>query len=451
MNDTIAAISTSLGIGAISIVRVSGDEAINIVNKIFKGKNLTKVKSHTINYGHIHNNDEIIDEVLVTVMKKPKTFTCEDVVEINGHGGIITTNKILELLLISGARLAEPGEFTKRAFLNGRIDLVEAEAIIDLIDAKNESSQKMAINQLKGRVSELVRGLRKEVLNVMANIEVNIDYPEYEDATEITYKELAGRVEEVKTKISKVLDESYNGQLIRNGIETVIIGRPNVGKSSILNKLLDEEKAIVTDIPGTTRDVIEGTVNMEGITLNIMDTAGIRKTENIIEQIGVEKSHQLIDKADLIIVVLNNNEPLTDDDLEIIDRVKDNKHIIVINKVDLDGVLDRKKITSDNIVTCNTIEKDGLDNLKHKIKEMFNLEQLETKDPTYLSNVRQITKLKESLTIIDDIDKAIKEEVPIDIIEIDIKKIWLILGEIIGETYNDELLDEIFSKFCLGK
>jgi len=385
------------------------------------------------------------------VMRKPKTFTKEDVVEINCHGGITTTNRILELLLRRGVRLAEPGEFTKRAFLNGRIDLVEAEAIMDLINAKTEASRKLAINQIGGKISTLIKNLRQETLELMANIEVNIDYPEYEDIEEVTYNILKNKINLIKNKMEKLLLESENSKIIKEGIKTIIIGRPNVGKSSILNKLLDEERAIVTDIPGTTRDIVEGTVNLDGIVLNIMDTAGIRETEDIIEKIGVEKSKKLMNEADLIIIVLNNNEELTKEDFAIIDKIKNTNHIIAINKTDLVNKLDKTKIKSDNIVKCNTIDINGLDILKNKIKELFNLNKIEKRDPNYLSNVRQLATLKEAISIIKEIEKSIDEKIPIDIIEIDIKRIWLLLGEILGETYKEDLINEIFTQFCLGK
>jgi tRNA modification GTPase len=453
MKDTIAAISTALGIGGIAIIRVSGDEAIKIVNRIFKGPNLNKVGTHTISYGHIYNNDDnsIVDEVLVTVMRKPKTFTKEDIVEINCHGGIGVTNKILQLVFKNGARLAEPGEFTKRAFLNGRIDLLKAEAVIDLINAKTEASRKLAINQLAGKVSKLIKELRTEILNLMANIEVNIDYPEYEDIPEVAYEELNKKIVEIKNKMGKILYESENGKIIKEGIKVIIVGKPNVGKSSILNKLLDEEKAIVTDIPGTTRDVIEGTINLDGILLNIMDTAGIRKTADVIEKIGVEKSKKLISEADLIILVLNNNEEISDEDMDIINEIKNKTHIVMINKIDLESKIDRNKIDSHNIVVGDTVTDNGLDQLKAKIKELFRLEEITHQDPTYLSNARQITILEEAINLTCDIEKSIIEKVPIDIIEIDIRKIWQLLGEIIGETYKDEIIDQIFVQFCVGK
>lgn len=451
MNDTIAAISTTLGVGAISIIRVSGNDAIKIVNKIFKGKNLEKVETHTINYGHIVDKDEIIDEVLVSVMKSPKTFTTEDVVEINCHGGISTTNKVLELVLNNGARLAEPGEFTKRAFLNGRIDLTQAESVMDLINSKNESKRKVAIKGLNGYVSNIIRNLRQEILELLASIEVNIDYPEYEDAIVMTNDIVKPKITEIKEKLTKIINESENGKILTSGIKTIIIGKPNVGKSSILNRLLDEEKAIVTDIEGTTRDTVEGSITINGVSLNIIDTAGIRETEDIVEKIGVEKSLSLINEADLIIIVLNNNEELSEEDKKILTACKDKKVIVVINKNDLERKINLDDIKYQNIVYTNTIDLNGINSLKEKIVELFNLNELEQQDYTYLSNVRQISLAKEAYQILEEVDNGIKNEVPVDMIEIDIKRAWEKLGEIIGETYTEELIDQLFSQFCLGK
>lgn len=451
MNDTIAAISTTLGVGAISIIRVSGNDAIKIVNNIFKGKNLETVETHTINYGHIIDKDEIIDEVLVSVMKSPKTFTTEDVVEINCHGGISTTNKVLELVLNNGARLAEPGEFTKRAFLNGRIDLTQAESVMDLINSKNETKRKVAIKGLNGYVSNIIRNLRQEILELLASIEVNIDYPEYEDAIVMTNDIVKPKITEIKEKLAKIINESENGKILTSGIKTIIIGKPNVGKSSILNRLLDEEKAIVTDIEGTTRDTVEGSITINGVSLNIIDTAGIRETEDIVEKIGVEKSLSLINEADLIIIVLNNNEKLSEEDKKILASCKDKKVIVVINKSDLERKINLDDIKYKNIVYTNTIDLNGINSLKEKIVELFNLNELEQQDYTYLSNVRQISLAKEANSILEEVDSGIKNEVPVDMIEIDIKRAWEKLGEIIGETYTEELIDQLFSQFCLGK
>ena len=451
MNDTIAAISTTQGVGAISIIRVSGPNSIDLVNSVFKGKDLTKVDTHTINYGHIINNDEIIDEVLVSVMKSPKTFTCEDVVEINCHGGIATTNKVLELLLTKGIRLAEPGEFTKRAFLNGRIDLTQAESVMDLINSKTEQNRKVAIKGLNGNVSNLIKNLRQEMVELLASIEVNIDYPEYEEYEVMTDEKISPKIKEIKEKLLKIINESENGKILTTGIKTIIIGKPNVGKSSILNRLLDEEKAIVTDIEGTTRDTVEGNITINGVSLNLIDTAGIRETEDIVESIGVEKSINLVNEADLVILVLNYNEELTEEDKKILEIAKDKKVIVVINKNDLDKKIDESEIRYKNIIYTNTKDIDGINSLKDKIVELFNLEELSQNDNSFLTNVRQISLAKEAYQILDEVDKGIEMEAPVDMIEIDIKRSWEKLGEIIGETYTEELIDQLFSQFCLGK
>ena len=449
MNDTIAAISTTTGVGAISIIRISGPEAIKITNKIFKEKDLTKVESHTIHYGHIEYKNKIEDEVLVSIMKAPKTFTTEDVVEINCHGSIIVTKKILEILLTLGCRLAEPGEFTKRAFLNGRIDLIEAEGVMDLINSTSEAEKKLALNQIEGKVSNLIKDLRQKILEVLAQIEVKIDYPEYEDIEEVTYNDLNNNINDVEKEIKRIIKESENGKLIKEGIKTAIIGRPNVGKSSLLNSLLQEEKAIVTNIAGTTRDTVEGTITIEGIKLDLVDTAGIRKTSDVVESIGVNKSLETIDKADLILLVLNNNEKLTDYDKELLEKIKNKKHIIIINKIDLEKKLEN--IDDNNIIKISALNNSGIEELKNKIIEMYDLEKIKSKDATYLTNARGLSLLKQSEEIIKDIKNGIKTEQPIDMIEIDLKLIWEKLGEITGETYQEELINQLFSQFCLGK
>ena len=451
MNDTICAISTSLGIGAISIIRVSGSDAIKIVNSVFNGKNLEEAKSHTIHYGFIEDKHEKVDEVLVSIMKAPKTFTREDVVEINCHGGIATTNKVLELLLLNGCRLAEPGEFTKRAFLNGRINLMEAEAVMDLINGKTDEARKMAIKNLQGMGSNLISNLRNDLVNIISNIEVNIDYPEYNDIYEVTVNDIKSKLSFFKHSLEKIISEYENGKILKDGIKTVIVGRPNVGKSSILNKLLNDEKAIVTDIPGTTRDIVEGDISFDGILLNIIDTAGIRETNDIVEKIGVEKSLSKIDEADLVLIILNNNEELNSIDLDILDKTKNKTSIVVINKNDLDAKINLDKINNRNIVYTNTKDLLGIESLKSKIKELFNLEEIKQSDYNYITSTRSIAKIKECLQKLDDIDISLNNEVPLDMIEIDLRDIWNILGEIIGESYTEELLDELFSKFCVGK
>lgn len=450
MDDTIAAISTALGVGAISIIRVSGKDAIKNVNKIFS-RDLTKKESHTITYGNIIDKKEIIDEVLVTVMKAPKTFTKEDVVEINCHGGIATTQKTLKLLLENGCRMAEPGEFTKRAFLNGRIDLTESEAIMDIINVKTEKARKIAINNLKGKTTNKIKELRKKLIDILTNIEVNIDYPEYLDIEVITTKKIKDSLKDITEELDQIIKNSKNSKIIKEGINVAIIGRPNVGKSSILNTLIGENKAIVTNIPGTTRDIVEGQVNLDGILLNLIDTAGIRETKNIVEQIGVEKSLNIKEEADLVILVLNNNDTLTEEDKKLIKDIENKKHIIVINKNDLDKKINIKNIKDKNIIYTNTLDDNGLKPLKDKIRELFSLGEIETDDFTYVSNVEQLNRLEESRKRVDDIKKALDEKLPIDMIEIDIKNIWNTLGEIIGETYTEELLDQLFKDFCVGK
>ena len=446
MEDIICAIATAPGIGAISIIRVSGKDALDIVSKIFS-KDLKKAKSHTLLYGYIYDHKEIVDEVLVSVMLAPKTYTTEDIVEINSHGGINTTNKILELLLENGCRLAEAGEFTKRAFLNGRIDLTEAESVNDLINAKTDVARRLALNNLKGRVSKDIRNLRSKITDIMANIEVNIDYPEYEDIEIVTNETLLPKLEDVLANLQEMLKNSYNGKLIKEGINIAIVGSPNVGKSSILNRLLDEDKAIVTDIAGTTRDIVEGSVNFNGFLLNFIDTAGIRDTNDTVEKMGVEKSKKAINEADIVIIVLNNNEKLSTYEKELIDLVPLKKRLIFVNKSDLNNVLTLDK----EYIIGNTIEEKGLDLLKEAINKKLNLENILEQDMTYMSNVRQIDLLKKAIKEIENAILNIHKGTPIDIVEIDITNAWNLLGEITGDTYKDELLDTLFSNFCIGK
>lgn len=451
MFDTICAISTTMGVGAISIVRVSGTEAIHLVNNIFKGKDLTNVLSHTINYGYIVDGEDIIDEVLVSIMKAPKTYTTEDIVEINCHGGISTTNKILELLLNNGCRLAEPGEFTKRAFLSGRIDLIEAESVSDLINAETDKSRSLSLNGVTGSITNMINEIRKKLVSISANIEVNIDYPEYDDVLVLTNELIKPQILNIKKDLEKLLKESENGQLIKNGIDVAIVGKPNVGKSSLLNTLLEEDKAIVTNVAGTTRDIVEGKFVLEGIVLNLIDTAGIRETEDIVEQIGVNKSKEILEKANLVILVLNNNEELSTEEKELIKTIKNKNLIVYINKNDLEKKIDETEIECKNIVYGNTKAYKNLDKLKNKIIEMFNLEQLDSGNMNYLSNSRQISLVKQALQSLDNCLKQIENNIEIDLLAIDIKECYDLLGEIIGTTYKDELLDEIFANFCLGK
>ena len=449
MNDTIVAISTSLGVGAISIIRLSGKDSIEIVNSCFKGKDLRKVDTHTINYGYIIYNNEIIDEVLVSVMRAPKTYTTEDIVEINCHGGITSTNKILEIMQLEGCRLAEPGEFTKRAFLNGRIDLLESESIMDMINSKSEEARKLSMNGITGHISNKIESFREELKKVLSQIEVNIDYPEYYDIEVITEEKIKNIIKKLKEKLIDLVKDSENGITIKNGIKTVIVGRPNVGKSSILNKILKEEKAIVTDIEGTTRDTVEGEILLDGILLNIIDTAGIRKTADKVEKIGVEKSLSKIEEADLVILVINGSEELTETDKKLLEETKDKTRIIVINKNDLKNKVNLNN--NNNIVYTNTLTDEGVLTLVEKIKELFNLEQIKTKDYTYLSNTRQITLAKQALKNLLDSEKGIEENLPVDMVEIDLKNCFENLGEIIGKNYSNEIIDNLFKNFCVGK
>ena len=451
MNENICAISTSLGVGAISIVRTSGPDVVSIVNKIFKGDDLTRVNTHTVNYGYIHDNEEIIDEVLVMVMRAPKTFTMEDVVEINCHGGIATTNKILELLISNGCRLAERGEFTRKAYLNGRIDLIEAEGINDLILSDTDANRKFAVSRVMGNLSKKIEDNRNILVGLQARLEVNFDYPEETDAEDMTHSIVIEELKKIEKSLKELLSSAKDGKIIKDGINVAIIGRPNVGKSSILNHLLDEKKAIVTDIAGTTRDIVEGSITIDGIKLNLIDTAGIRETDDIVEKIGVDKSKEEALNADLIILVLNNNEKISQEDLELLNINSNVNKIIFINKCDLDKKIDESKLEGNIIVRGNTIDTYGLDELKNKIKEMFNLNKINTGDYNYLSNARQIALVKNALESIENAMTSAENEVPLEMIAQDISDAYSTLGEIIGSTYKDELLDELFSKFCLGK
>ncbi len=452
MEDTIVAISTASGVGAISIIRLSGPNALEVASSIFKGKDLKKVASHTINHGYIiDKNGSIIDEVLVSIMLAPKTYTTEDIVEINTHGGIASTNKVLELCLVNGARLAQPGEFTKRAFLNGRIDLTEAEAIEDVITSSTDKSLRLSMNQLTGSLKNLITEIRKDIMSLIANIEVNIDYPEYEDAEDITLQKLKEKLLPIKSKLEELLKNSNDAKIIKDGINICMIGRPNVGKSSLLNAFLEEDKAIVTDIAGTTRDIVEGQTIINGIKINFLDTAGIRKTANVVEKIGVDKSKKIINMADLIILVLNNNEKLTSDDLELLDLVKNKNYIIFVNKNDLPANLDLPDKKYANVVYGNTLTTAGIKELKEMITTLFNLEKISTNDATYITNARHKALIEVALNYLNSALENIDNGYSVDMLEIDIRACWDTLGEIIGATYKDELLDELFSNFCLGK
>ncbi len=449
-NDTIAAIATSMGRSAVNIIKISGPESISIVSKIFT-KDLSKLEPNTINYGFIKEDNELIDEVLVSLFTSPNSQTGEDIVEINTHGGISVTNKVLELLLSNGARLAEPGEFLKRAFLNGKKDLIEAEAISDLINAKTEEARKMSLKGLSGELSKKIKTLRNKILNIIANIEVNIDYPEYEDAIIYTNELLKTNINEIQSDLEKLVKESEKGTLLNNGINVGIVGKPNVGKSSLLNLLINEDKAIVTDIEGTTRDIVEGNITINGVTLNLIDTAGIRETNNVVEKLGVEKSKDIINKSDLIIALFDISRPFTLEDEAILSSIKAKKSIIILNKTDLPTKIDLNKFTSYNVIKTSVKEDIGKEELLNMIKELFSLNEIETGDFTYLSNARQISLIKEALKLCLEIKYQNEQNTPVDLIQIDLQNLWEKLGEITGDAYKDELLDEIFSKFCLGK
>ena len=458
--DTIAAISTPMGEGAIAIVRLSGDDAIQIADKLFKsigGKRLIEVASHTIHYGHLLDpkSGEVVEEVMVSIMKAPKTFTKEDVVEINCHGGIVSVNRVLQHVLKNGARLAEPGEFTKRAFLNGRIDLSQAEAVMDLIRAKTDRAMNVALGQMEGRLSKLIRKLRQEILEVLAHVEVNIDYPEYDDVEEMTHKMLLEKAQFVREEIIKLLQTSEQGKILREGLSTVIVGRPNVGKSSLLNSLVHENKAIVTDIPGTTRDVIEEYVNVRGVPLRLLDTAGIRETEDIVERIGVERSRQVLKEADLILLVLNYSDQLTVEDENLFEVVKGMDVIVIVNKTDLPQQINMERVNElakeHKLVTTSLLEDLGVDELEEAIASLFFAGSIDAGDMTYVSNSRHIALLNQSLHTIEEAIEGVEMGTPIDIVQIDLTRTWEMLGEIIGDSVHESLIDQLFSQFCLGK
>ncbi|PHE88966.1 tRNA uridine-5-carboxymethylaminomethyl(34) synthesis GTPase MnmE [Bacillus toyonensis] len=455
--DTIAAISTALGEGAIAIVRVSGDDAVEKVNRIFKGKDLTEVPSHTIHYGHIVDLDtnQVIEEVMVSIMRAPRTFTRENIVEINCHGGLVSVNKVLQLILAQGVRLAEPGEFTKRAFLNGRIDLSQAEAVMDLIRAKTDRAMNVAINQMEGRLSKLIGRLRQDILETLAHVEVNIDYPEYDDVEEMTHNILIEKATQVRAEIAKILETSKQGKILREGIATAIIGRPNVGKSSLLNSLVQEKKAIVTDIAGTTRDVIEEYVNVRGVPLKLIDTAGIRETEDVVERIGVERSKEMMSQADLVLIVVNYSEALTNEDEDLFRAVQGKDFIVIVNKTDLPQGIDMERVAElaagNRVITTSLIEEQGIDELEQAIAELFFEGTIDSADMTYVSNARHIGLLTQAEKTIGDAIEAIENGVPIDMVQIDLTRTWEILGEITGDTVHESLIDQLFSQFCLGK
>ena len=449
MEETICAISTSMGIGAISIVRVTGSNTIDIVDSIFD-HDLKNASSHTIHYGHIKYNEEIIDEVLVMLMRGPKTYTTEDTIEINCHGGVNTTKKIMEVLLANGCRLAEPGEFTKRAYLNGRINLLEAESVNDLIIAKTDAARTLAINNVDGKLTKQISNLREKIAKILANIEVNIDYPEYTDELEVTKDLMHSYLDEINKELLKLVNGSKNGRIIKNGVNVAIIGKPNVGKSSILNSLLDEEKAIVTNIPGTTRDIVEGSITLNGVAINFIDTAGIRETEDIVEKIGVDKSKKTAENADIILFVLNNNETISEEEKVLLEKYNNDKLIVFVNKMDLESKLIIPENIKD-IVYGNTIDINGLEKLKERITEKLNLSNIVNKDMSYLCNLREIDLVNKAYESLKNAQSNLDAGFSVDMIEIDLKSAWDYLGEIMGDSYEGELVDKIFSNFCLGK
>jgi len=450
MKDTICVIGTLVGESSINLIRVSGDESINIVNKIFD-KDLTKKQSHTITYGYILDGKEKVDEVLVSVFISPKTFTKENIVEINTHGGKTSVNKIMELLLTNGCRMAEPGEFLKRAFLNGRIDLVEAESVSDMISSKTDAARRMSMRGISHELSNKINDLRENILSLIANIEVNIDYPEYEDAVVVTKELVDEKIKYVENKIKEMVDLSKNGLIVKNGLNVAIVGKPNVGKSSILNALLGEEKAIVTDIKGTTRDIVEGSILINGIEVNLFDTAGIRETDEVVESIGIKRSIEKIKDSDLVLFVIDSSSDFESEDKKVLDSLDENNKVLVVyNKIDI-GNKKQKELEKYDSIEISSNDKDKVNELKNKISEIFDLDDINKSDYTYISNVRQISLLKNCLNIINDIKKELDNDTPVDLMELNIKLLWETLGEITGNVYKDELLDEIFSKFCLGK
>ncbi|MDF2960507.1 MAG: tRNA modification GTPase [Paenibacillus sp.] len=457
IHDTIAAISTPLGEGGIAVIRISGDDAVAAADRIFFGKDkLTDAATHTVHYGYVKDPQTMarVDEVLVTVMKAPRSFTTEDVVEISCHGGFISVKKVLDLLLEQQVRLAEPGEFTKRAFLNGRIDLSQAEAVIDLIRAKSDRAYQVAMKQSEGTLSKRIKVLRHDLVELMAHIEVNIDYPEH-DVEEMTNAFIKNKCSAAMLQIEDLLNTARQGKILREGIVTAIVGKPNVGKSSLLNTLAQENRAIVTDIPGTTRDVIEEFVNVNGIPLKLLDTAGIRETSDLVEQIGVEKSKSALVEADLILLVFNGADPLEPDEMTLIEQLKDKQTIVIVNKLDLEQRIEldvlKAHFPAERVVMMSLLEQQGITDLEKAIASIFFSGQVESNDLTYVSNVRHISLLKKSKSALEEAYAATENFVPIDMIQIDIRNAWEYLGEIIGDSVGDSLIDQIFSQFCLGK
>lgn len=460
MSDTIAAISTAVGEAGIGIVRLSGKDSIEIANKIFKGskvEELKKAENRKLTYGHIFDpeNKEIIDEVLIAYMKEPYTYTRENMVEIYCHGGIISVRKILEIVLENGARLAEPGEFTKRAFLNGRLDLAQSEAVIDLIRAKTDKSFQVSLNQLEGNLSKKIREIRGILLEMLAHINASIDFSEEDDIDDIAYGQLEEKARIVRDEIERLLKTADRGKILRDGLNTVILGKPNVGKSSLLNSILRENRAIVTDIPGTTRDIIEEYVNIDGIPLKIIDTAGIRTTDDIVEKIGVDRAIDMVEKADLIIVVFDISSELTEEDFEIIEIVKNKNAIVLLNKSDLPRKYERdyfeQLLPGKKIINTSILKGIGIDVLEEEIKNIFYSGGVNIESDIVVTNMRHKNQLVKAKKNIEDGLEGIQAYVPLDCLEVDIKACWENLGEISGDTVSEDILDKIFSDFCIGK
>ena len=446
MNDNICAIATPYGVGAISVIRCSGPDTFSLVSKVFKGKDLTKVKSHTVHYGHIIENNEVIDEVLCTVFKGPNSFDGEDIIEIGCHGGVYVTNRVLGVLLNNGFRLAERGEFSKRAFLNHRLDLTEAESIMDIISSENDIALKSSLSSLRSSTKNLITKFRDKILNLLAEIEVNIDYPEYEDSVDVTHNYIRPIIDEMIKDIKVILDNSKISTIAIHGVNTAIVGKPNVGKSSILNMMLDENKAIVSDIPGTTRDLVEGRLNIRNVTLNLIDTAGIHETEDYVESIGIERSKKAIEKADLVLMVLDASKELDDLDNELLKLTENKNRIIILNKNDLDA-----KISIPGSISISALRSEGKDILSEKILEITSINSIKNMDGNYLNNNRQIALMNKAYNSLLNAKEATEALVDISLIEIDIKDAFDALGEITGESYPEELITALFTKFCLGK
>lgn len=454
--DTIAAIATAMSSSGIGIIRISGDAVVQIVDRIFfmkNKKNLSDMPTHTIHYGHIKDGDEVIDEVMVVLMRAPKSYTKEDTVEIDCHGGVYVMKRVLETVIKYGARPAEPGEFTKRAFLNGRIDLAQAESVIDIIHAKNEFALKSSERQLSGSLSSAVKTVREKLLHEIAFIESALDDPEHISLDGYP-KTLQGIVEEAGKEIRKLLANSDNGKILKEGISTVIIGKPNAGKSSLLNTLVGEERAIVTDIAGTTRDVLEEQINLNGIILNVIDTAGIRKTDDVVEKIGVDRAKKYLNDADLAIYVVDTSTQLDENDFEIMELLKDRKAIILLNKSDLAPVTDRESISKHldkKMIAISAKEQTGIGELEETIREMFFTGEVTFNDEVYITNIRHKTALQEAMNSLNLVVQSIMDGMPEDFYSIDLMNAYEELGSIIGEAVEDDLVNEIFSKFCLGK